>query len=73
MYYHKAKRRTSSTKRFNAFTASDVQVMQYIQAKLVLAIYRQCQARRLLFMSLLMGCHCKRKGKIIFMLALVKS
>ena len=51
--------------------APDVQAMQYIQAKLVLAIYCQRQARRLLFMSLLMGCHRKCKGRIFFILALV--
>jgi hypothetical protein len=48
--------------------AHDVQAMQYIQAKLSLAIHHQHQAKRF---SLLMVCYHKHKGRIIFMLALV--
>jgi hypothetical protein len=70
MYHRKPKRNTTYHKRYNALTAADVQAMQYLQASLVLAFIHQHQARTFLLATLAMGCHCKRKGRLLFLLTL---
>jgi hypothetical protein len=71
MYRRKPKRNTTYHKRYNALTAADVQAMQYLQASFVLAFIHQCRAKSLLLMMLVMGCHRKRKGRLLFLLTLL--
>jgi hypothetical protein len=67
MYCCKPKWHTRFKKRWNALTASDLKDKQNLQALLSLSIYRQHQARNLLFLALGMRCHCKRRGMFIFL------
>ena len=71
MYRRKPKRNTTYHKRYNALTAADVQAMQYLQASFVLALVHQRRAKSLLLMTLVMGCHRKRKGRLLFLLTLL--
>jgi hypothetical protein len=71
MYRHKPKCSATYHKRYKALTAADVQAMQYLQASFALAFVHQCRARSLLLAMLVMGCHQKRKGKLLFLLTLL--
>jgi hypothetical protein len=71
MYCRKPKCNTTYHKRYNALTATDVQAMQYLQASFVLAYVHQRRAKSLLLMTLVMGCHRKRKGRLLFLLTLL--
>ena len=71
MYRRKPKRNTTYHKRYNALTAAEVQAMQYPQASFVIALVHQRRAKSLLLMTLAMGCHRKRKGRLLFLLTLL--
>ncbi len=71
MYCRKPKHHTSYDHRYNALTASDVQSLEFLQASLALAIYRQRQASSLLLTSFGMGLHHSEQGRYIFLLTLL--
>ncbi len=71
MYHHTPKHFTSYDHRYNALTASDDQSLEFLQASLALAIFRQHQASSLLLTSVGMGLHRNGQGQYIFLMTLL--
>jgi hypothetical protein len=71
MYHREPKCHTSYDHWYKALTASDIQSLEFLQASLALAIYRQHQASSFLLTSVGMGLHHSEQGQYIFLLTLL--